>query len=46
MNQQLQGNASAASAKEDEDTINLYIVLSDMKYQLDSKSKEVQRYVE
>ena len=33
-------------AKEDEEAINLYIVLSDIKHQLDSKSKEVSRYIE
>lgn len=31
----------SASGKEDEDAINLYIVLSDMRHQLDSKTKEV-----
>ena len=46
MNHNRQRSASPEPAKEDEDAINLYIVLSDMRYQVDSKSKEVQRFIE
>ena len=46
MNQNRQRSASPEPAREDEDAINLYIVLSDMRYQLDSKTKEVQRFIE
>ena len=47
MNQQnRQRSASPEPAREDEDAINLYIVLSDMRYQLESKTKEVARFIE
>ena len=36
----------AAGPKSDEEAISLYVVLSDMKHQLDSKSKESQRFIE
>lgn len=45
-NQRRGTSPSPDPTTEDQEAINLYILLSDMKYQLDSKSKEVQRYIE
>ena len=37
---------SPDTTTEEQEAINLYVLLSDMKYQLDLKAKEVQRFIE